>query len=141
MTEPDGYADELKERPLSELLGTLAIDLSELAHEEIELAKAELTQKAKRAAVGGGMFTGAVVAAIMMLGTLTACIVAALSLGMPVWAAALIVAIVWGIAAAVLGSKGKRNLERANPPIPEQAIESTKEDIRWASSQMRSGRT
>jgi hypothetical protein len=141
MTDGHASADDLKERPLPELLRTLANDLSDLVHEEIELAKAELSQKAKQAAIGGGMFGAAAVAGVMALGTLTACIVALLSLAMPVWVAALIVAIVWAIATAIFAMKGKSNLQQAAPPVPEQAMETTKEDIRWAKTRMRSGRT
>ena len=140
MTQGHGSAEDLKERSLPELLKTLANDLSTLVHEEIELAKAELAQKAKQAAMGGGMFGGAAVAGLMTVATFTACIVALLSLAMPVWVAALIVAVVWGVVAAILMTNGRRKLRQATPPMPEQAIETTKEDVRWAKTRMQSGR-
>jgi ABC-type antimicrobial peptide transport system permease subunit len=140
VTDAHGSGEYLRERSLPELLKTLANDLSTLVHEEIELAKAELTQKAKLAGMGAGMFGGAAVAGVMTLGTLTACIVALLALAMPVWVAALIVTVVWGVVTGVLAISGKRRVQAATPPVPEQAIETTKEDVRWAKTRMQSGR-
>jgi ABC-type antimicrobial peptide transport system permease subunit len=140
VTDAHGSGEDLRERSLPELLKTLANDLSTLVHEEIELAKAELTQKAKLAGMGAGMFGGAAVAGVMTLGTLTACIVALLALAMPVWVAALIVTVVWGVVTGVLAISGKRRVQAATPPVPEQAIETTKEDVRWAKTRMQSGR-
>src|SRR5215207_6742471 len=140
-TDRHGSSDDLKERPLPELLRTLANDLSELVHEEIELAKAEIAQKAKQAGMGAGMFGGAAVGGVMTLGTLTACLVAVLALAMPVWVAALIVAVVWAGVTAILAMNGRHKLQQATPPVPEQAIQTTKEDVRWAKTRMQSGRT
>jgi MFS family permease len=138
-TDPRIHVNDLKDRPLTELLRTLAGDVSTLVHEEIELAKAELMQKAKTAGMGAGFLVGAWTAAMLALGTLTAFLVALLAIEMPVWAAALIVGILWAIGAAVLALNGKRKLQEASPPVPQQTIETTEEDIRWAKTRMRSG--
>ena len=58
-----------------------------------------------------------------------------------VWLAALIVAVVYAAIAAVLALTGKGKVQEAGPPVPEQAIESTKEDVEWAKTRARSGRT
>jgi type IV secretory pathway TrbD component len=132
------HVNELKDRPLTELMRTLANDVSALVHEEIELAKAEMTVKAKTAGKGAGLLGGATLGAVMTLGSLTACLIALLALAMPVWVSALLVAIVWAFATAALALSGKRKLQEAAPPVPEQAIETTEEDIRWARTRMRS---
>jgi Putative Actinobacterial Holin-X, holin superfamily III len=133
------HVNDLKDRPLTELLRTLANDVSTLVHEEIELGKAELTQKAKTAGIGAGLLVGAWTAALLALGTLTAFLVALLAVEMPVWGAALIVGILWAVGAAVLALNGKRKLQEASPPVPQQTIETTEEDIQWAKTRMQSG--
>jgi hypothetical protein len=139
----DGPSDfqDLRDRSLGELMGGLVKDLSTLVHEEIELAKAEMMQKAKQAGMGAGMFGGAAVGGLMTLGALTACLIALLSLVIPVWVSALIVAVLWGVVTGLLAMNGKRKIQQATPPMPKQAIETTKEDVRWAKTRMRSGRT
>jgi hypothetical protein len=57
---------------------------------------------------------------------------------MPLWLAALIVTVLWGIVAAALAAKGRAELRSATPPVP-QTIETVKEDIQWAKTQTGSG--
>jgi len=61
-----------------------------------------MTQKGKRAAVGAGFLGGAGIVGLLLLGSLTACIIAALAEGMDVWLAALIVTVVYAAVAGVL---------------------------------------
>ncbi|MGH3099456.1 MAG: phage holin family protein, partial [Thermoleophilia bacterium] len=75
------------------------------------------------------------------LGALTACFILALNAIMPAWLAALIVAVVYGIIAFVLVKQGQAKIKAAAPPVPEQTIETVKEDVEWAKTQMRSDRT
>ena len=60
---------------------------------------------------------------------------------MDLWMAALIVTVVYAAIAAVLGLAGRRKVQEAGPPVPQQAIDSTKEDVEWAKTRARSGRT
>jgi len=133
--------DELRERSLGELLKQLSQETTRLVHQELELAKAELTQKGKQAGTGAGMFGGAGALGLAALGALTACFILALDVVMPAWLAALIVAVVYGIIAFVLVRQGQARIRRATPPVPEQTIETVKEDVEWAKTQMRSDRT
>jgi Flp pilus assembly protein TadB len=133
--------DELRERSLPELLKQLSADTTRLVHQELELAKAELTQKGKQAGMGAGMFGGAGAIGLAALGALTACFILALDAVMPAWLAALLVAVVYGIIAFVLVKQGQARIKRATPPVPEQTIETVKEDVEWARTQMRSDRT
>ena len=138
---PDNGQADLRERPIGELLKQLSEQTTRLVHQELELAKAELTQKGKEAGAGAGMFGGAGAIGLAALGALTACFILALNAVMPAWLAALIVAVVYGIIAFVLVKQGQARIKRATPPVPEQTIETVKEDVEWAKTQMRSDRT
>ena len=133
--------DRLRERSLPELLKQLSADTTRLVHQELELAKAELQQKGKQAGAGAGMFGGAGALGLAALGALTACFILALNAIMPAWLAALLVAVVYGIIAFVLVKQGQAKLKAAGPPVPEQTIETVKEDVEWAKTQMRSEKT
>jgi putative superfamily III holin-X len=135
---PEDQAD-LRERPLGELLRMLSQETTQLVKQELELAKAEVQQKGRQAGVGVGFLGGAGVAGLLALGALTACLILLLDLAMPAWAAALIVAASWGIVAAVLGLRGREKVSQAAPPVPEQTVETLKEDVQWAKTRMPSG--
>jgi len=136
-----GDSDDLRERSIGELLKQLSEETTRLVHQELELAKAELTQKGKQAGAGAGMFGGAGAIGLAALGALTACFILALNAIMPAWLAALIVAVVYGIIAFVLVKQGQAKLKAAAPPVPEQTIETVKEDVEWAKTQMQSDKT
>ena len=131
---------ELRERPVGELLKQLSQETSTLVRQELDLAKAEMAQKGKRAGMGAGMLGGAGVAGLMALIALTLCLVYALDTGMDTWLAALIVTVLWAGAAGVLALTGKSKVQEATPPVPEQTVETVKEDVQWAKSQKSSGR-
>jgi uncharacterized membrane protein YqjE len=136
-----GDGDDLHDRSLGELLKELSEQTTRLVHQELELAKAEITQKGKQAGMGAGLFGGAGALGLAALGALTACFILALNAVMPAWLAALIVAVVYGIIAYVLVKQGQARIKAAGPPVPEQTIETVKEDVEWAKTQMRSDRT
>ncbi|WHP59428.1 phage holin family protein [Arthrobacter sp. KFRI-F3372] len=97
---------------LGELLGDVTRDLSTLMRQEVELAKAELKQSATKAGKGSGMLAGAGVAGHFVLLFLSLGLMFALGALMPLGWAALIVALVWGIIAAVLASIGRKELKQ-----------------------------
>ena len=132
--------EDLRDRPVGELLKELSQQTTALVRQELDLAKAEMTEKGKRAGLGAGMFGGAGLFAVLALGALTACLIAALATGMDVWLAALIVAVAYAAVAGVLAVLGKQKTQEALPPAPEQAIESTKEDVQWAKTRVGSAR-
>jgi hypothetical protein len=133
--------DDLRDRSLGELLKQLSEQTTRLVHQELELAKAELTAKGRQAGQGAGMFGGAGALGLAALGALTACFILALDAVMPAWLAALIVAVVYGVVAFVLVKQGQARIKAAGPPVPTQTIETVKEDVEWAKTQMRSDRT
>jgi len=136
-----GENNELRDRPTGELLKELSNQTTTLVRQEIELAKAELAEKGKKAGVGAGMFGGAGLFGVFAFAALTTAVIAALDRVMPLWLAALIVAVVYGATAAVLALQGRNKVREAGPPVPEQATESVKEDLEWAKTRARSGRT
>ena len=135
------HNNDLRERGTGELLKELSDHTTTLVRQEIELAKAELGEKGKQAGLGAGMFGGAGLFGVFALAALTTCIIVALDSAMPLWLAALIVAVVYGAIGAVLALQGRNKVQEAGPPVPEQATESVKEDVQWAKTQAKSGRT
>jgi nitrate/nitrite transporter NarK len=125
---------------MGELFKQLSEDLSALVRQELRLAQAEMTEKGKRAGLGAGIFGGAGLIGVMAFATLTACFVAALAKGMDVWLAALIVTVVYAAIAGVLALQGRERIQQATPPIPEQTVETVKEDVQWAKTQLPSGK-
>ena len=108
-----------QDRSLAELARQLSLQTTELARHEVELAKAEMLVKGKRAGIGAGMFGGAGALGLYALGALTAAIIAGIAEALPVWAAALIVAALYGAVAGILALRGKSKVQQATPPAPE----------------------
>ena len=123
---------------MGELFKELSDDLSTLVRQELRLAQAEMTEKGKQLGVGAGMFGGAGVIGLLALGSLTACLIAALATGMQTWLAALIVTVVYAAVGGALALKGKEKVSEAAPPAPEQTVETVKEDVEWAKTQLSS---
>jgi uncharacterized membrane protein YqjE len=124
-------ADDARERGIGELVKDLASQTSTLVRQEIKLAQAEVTERGKVAGKGAGMLAGAAVAALLMLGALTAVLIVVLDSFMALWLAALIVTLLWGVVAAALALAGRSALRASTPPAP-QTVETVKEDIQWA---------
>jgi uncharacterized membrane protein YqjE len=131
----------VRDHSTGELLKELSDQSTTLIKQEVELAKAELQEKGKQAGMGAGMFGGAGLFGIGAFAALTTAVIAVLSTAMETWIAALIVAVVYGAVAGVLAMTGKKKVQEAAPPVPEQARDSVKEDVEWAKTQARSGRT
>ena len=121
---------------LAELLHRLSTDYSVLARQELMLAKAEMGEKGKHAGVGIGLGAGVLVAAMLALGTLTAFLVAAIAVALPVWAAALIVTVLWIVVGGLLAFAARSQLNRARPLMPELTVKTVKEDVQWAKTQL-----
>ena len=132
--------DHLREQPIGELLKQLSQETTTLMKQELDLAKAEVAQKGQQAGKGAGMFGGAGVMGFLALAALTAALIMALDKAMPNWAAALIVAAVYAVVAGVLALQGRNKLKEATPPVPEQTVESVKEDVQWAKTRTQSAR-
>ncbi len=135
-----GQGHDLRDEPIAELLKRLSNETTHLVKMELELAKAEMTQKGKQAGTGVGLLGGGGVAGLMALIALTLTLIYLLDTFMKTWIAALIVTVLWGAIAGALALKGKKELQEVNP-APEQTIETVKEDVQWAKTQKPSART
>jgi tetrahydromethanopterin S-methyltransferase subunit C len=118
----------------------LSQDIGILIRSEMELARNEMMEKAKTAGVGAGMLSGSAITGVLTLGSLTALLILAISLALPAWLAALIVTVMWAAVTAILALAGKNKIQNAGPLVPEQTIESVKEDVQWAQSGLKSGK-
>lgn len=117
------------QEPVSELVQRASQQLTELVRGELALAQAEMKEKGRRYGKGGRLFGGAGVVGFLTLQALTATAVAALAVTLPVWAAALVVTAVLGAIAAVLAVRGRKQVDQAAPPAPQQTIENVKADV------------
>ena len=140
MATENRMENELRERPLGEVAKELTSDLALLVRQEIELAKTEMAEKGRTAAPGLAMFGGAGVVGLCAAGALTAFLVLVFSLFLTEWAAALIVGAVLAAVAFVLTRQGKERVADAGKPVPEQTIETVKEDVEWAKTRASSAR-
>ncbi|MDQ6780375.1 MAG: phage holin family protein [Candidatus Eremiobacteraeota bacterium] len=131
---------DLHDLPIGDLLKRLSHETTLLLRQEIDLAKAEVSEKGKQAGKGASMFGAAGVAALAAVGALTAFLIIALSSVMAAWLAALIVTIVYGVVAFVLAQSGKHKFAAAKPLMPTQTIQTLKEDVQWAKTRAGSAR-
>jgi uncharacterized membrane protein YqjE len=137
----DLHADELRDRPIGELLKQLADETATLVRQELDLAKAEMREKAGKAGPGVGILGAGGVIALLAFGSLTAFLIMALDGAMPNWLAALIVGLVYAAIAGVLYLRGKRRVAEAGAPVPQKTIETVKEDVQWAKHPTTSAKT
>ena len=144
MTSVD--SGRLRQHSTLELVKDLTQQASTLVHQEVELvklevmenvelAKEEMTDKAKTAGIGVALLAAAGVAGLMALGALSAFLILALDEVMPNWAAALCVAAIWVVAGAVLAVYGRRKIDEMGTAVPTRTIEAVKEDVAWLKHQ------
>ncbi|MEV5079166.1 phage holin family protein [Streptomyces sp. NPDC056159] len=117
------------EHSVGELVHRATEQLSQLVRQEMALAKLELTEKGRRMGRGGGLLGAAGAVGYVGLIVLAGAATAALSLALPVWSAALIVAAVLFVVAGVLAVVGRAQLRRAAPPTPQEMLGSVKADV------------
>ncbi len=123
-----------------ELVSQAAAQISTLVRDELALAKLELTEKGKRAGIGGGLFGGAAVLGLYGLGLLLALAVVLLDLVWPLWLALLVVLVVVLAAAGVAAVLGRNKLKAAVPPLPKDAVASAQADVQTVKTAVREGR-
>ncbi|MFJ8748974.1 phage holin family protein [Streptomyces sp. NPDC102441] len=114
---------------LGVLVSRASQQISELVREEMQLARAEMSQKGKRYGKGGGLLGAAGLTGILAAQALVATCIAALALVLPLWAAALIVTAVLAAVAAVAALAGKKQITETGSPAPEQTVDSVKADV------------
>jgi hypothetical protein len=134
MTGPDQETrrthQDVGDVPVGQLMSQVAEDLSRLLRTELALAKVETKQELATAGKAGGALGGAALAGWLTVLFLSFALMYALGEVMPLGWAALLVAVLWGIAAAVLYAVGRSRLKQVNP-VPERTVETVKEDVQW----------
>ena len=108
MEQASQNSHSLRDQSTGDRVKALSQQTSALGRKEVDLAKAELTEKGKKAGVGAGMFGAGGLLALFGLAVLTAALM------------------------------GRERIREATPLAPEQAVETTKEDVQWAKTQIRS---
>jgi hypothetical protein len=117
------------DKPIGDLLQQASQQTATLVRQEMRLAQLEIKEKGRHAGLGAGLLGGGGVVALLALGALITAAIAGLSLVLPVWAAALIVAVILFPLAGVLAIAGKKQIDRAQPPKPKRAIDSAQHDV------------
>lgn len=124
-----GFKGADDDQSVGELVQQLSQQTAALVRQEMRLATAELQQKGKTAGIGAGMFGGAGVVALYGVGALIAAAILGIATFLEPWIAAVIVGVVLLAVAGILALTGKKQVEQAGPPVPEQAMESAKRDV------------
>jgi Putative Actinobacterial Holin-X, holin superfamily III len=126
----------MENRPLGDLFGELATDMSNLVRQEVTLAKVEITQKAKYVGrnVGYLVIGGAVAYAALL--AIIAAIIMLLAKVLPDWGSALIVGVVVGGIGWMLIGKAMMALQKADL-TPRETVETLKEDATWMKEQIK----
>jgi uncharacterized membrane protein YqjE len=118
-----------EDRSVGELVQQLSNQTATLVRQELRLAQVELQEKGKRVGIGAGMFGGAGLVALYGVGALIAAAIIGIGTLLEPWIAAVIVGVVLLAVAGILALTGRKQVERGTPPLPQQAIESTKRDV------------
>ena len=121
-------------RSVGAIVGDIAQDMSTLIRQEMDLAKTEMKAEVTKAGKGAGMLGGAGAAGYLMLIFLSVAVTYLLAKVMPLWSAALVTGLVWGIVAAVLALRGRNEMKQSSPQLP-MTQRSLKEDVQWAKAQ------
>ena len=135
-----------RQRSTVQLVKDLTHQASTLVHQEaeliklelvenVELAKAEMADKGKKAGLAVGALAAAKLAGMLALGTLTSFLILVLDGVMPNWAAALCVTLLWALVALPLAVYGRNKFQDVGTPVPEKTLESVKEDVAWLKDQ------
>jgi len=114
---------------VSELVKQLTDQTKTLVKQEMRLAQVELQEKGKKFGLGAGMFGAGGLVAFFGAATLITAIVLLISTALAPWLSALIVAVLLLAAAGVAALKGKKEIEKATPPVPEHTVETVKADV------------
>ena len=125
------------QKSLGELFADLSTQISALVRQEVQLAKTEITEKVSGLANGAAALAVAAFLGIAAFFVLLIAAIYALSLVLPAWAAALIVAVVLLIIAGVAAMTGIKMLKKATPPMPEKTMETLKETPQWLKNQVK----
>jgi len=127
--------DNRSDRPLGELFGDLGRQVGSLVRRELDLAKVEASERASQlgrdaamVAVGGAVLHGA------LLVLLVAAVLVLIQLGLDPWLAALVIAVVVGIAGALILRSGIAAMRDASTR-PSPTADTVRDNVEWAKEQ------
>ena len=126
------------DRPVGELVQDLSRQTSTLIRQEMRLAQAELSEKGRHAGKGAGMFGGAGLIALYGVGALIAAAVIGLGTVIEPWVAAAAVGVALLLIAGIVALAGKKELDEATPPKPEQTLDSVHQDVETVKARAKS---
>ena len=121
-------------RTLRQLISEMTGEVGALVRKELELAKVEPKQEVTNAAKAGGLFGGVAVTGHMALLFLSLAVAWGLAAALPRGVAFLIVGVLYAAAAAVLFVLARKRAQQIKP-VPEQTVETLKEDVEWLKAQ------
>lgn len=111
-------------------------DVTNIMRAEVRLARVEIKEDLRAAGRAAGMFGAAAICGLLAAGSVTACVIAALSLVLPVWLAALITAVLLACMAGALYATGRSRMRQATPPL-EETRQRVRSDYQWAKQQIK----
>lgn len=124
------------QRTVFDVLQDIVSNLQEIIRSEFRLAKVELKEKAQRAAKPAAVMGVGAVVAFYGVGFVLLAAVYALSLVIPLWAAALIVGVVLAIIGGALLSFSRKALKEIDP-VPEKTVQTVKENVQWTKDRIK----
>jgi len=127
----DGATDPSPEQPLTQLLSRMTGDLTTLFRKEVQLAKIEIRDDVKQTAKAGGIYGAAGFAGYLAAVLISFALAFLLDLIMATWLAFAIIGVLYAVAGYVLFRLGQHRFKEFNR-VPQQTIETIKEDIEWA---------
>jgi uncharacterized membrane protein YqjE len=130
------YEQPGTDQSLGDLFGNLTSDLGELVRSEMELARVEIREEAVKAGRAAGMLGAGGLIAYLGLGLLAMAAAWGLAEVVDAGWAFLIVGVVVAAIGAVVLMKGRDQLQEVQP-VPEETVETLKEDARWARAQLK----
>ena len=122
------------DKSLGQLVGEMSAELSSIMRAEVQLAKVELKDEVAKAGKAGGMFGAGAVTGYFALLFASLALAWLLDQVMPTALAFFLVAVLYGVAAAVLISRGRTEMKQVDP-VPHQTVETLKEDVQWVKAQ------
>jgi hypothetical protein len=128
------------DRSIPELLQKLADETTTLVRQELQLARAEIMRTIGQAKEPAAEFGICAIFALGAFGALTAALIAAIAIVLPVWASALIITAIYVGLAAMGAMMGRESLKNVGPPIPKETIRTVKDDADAVRSAVRRGR-
>ena len=123
-----------EERAVSQVLQDILRNLQDIVRSEVRLARVEIRDELKQAALSGAWIAGGALGVISAWMFLLWTLVYALAATMSMWAATLLVAAVLALAGGLLIMNGMRRARRIQP-VPERTVQSVKENLEWMKQQ------